>query len=94
MPKVQKLTSKYIVSFNGSYEGIAYGDEYMHTANYEGNNVAELAAEVNVSDPNYPLEFKPNPKQSDDIIGFFYGEDDTIHSPAAVMMTNSYFYSN
>lgn len=94
MPKVAKVTSKYVVSFNGTYDG-EYGDSDMMTADWEGNDVDELSAEVIADDPTYPMYFKYNTDENEDenILGWFHSMDDMDdESPDAVMMLTDYFY--
>lgn len=93
MPQVSKITSKCIISFNGTYDS-EYGDSYLRTADWEGNDVYALAMEFIRGCPDRPTYFKLNPDEDDcSIMGWFYDNDDPEqYFPAAVMMTAEYFY--
>jgi hypothetical protein len=93
MPQVPKVKSKYVVSFNGTYDA-EYGDGYRRTADWEGNDVYGLAMDSITNTPDCPMRFKRNPDDDDcSIMGWFYTPDDpNDESPHAVMMTTEYFY--
>jgi hypothetical protein len=93
MPRVAKVTSKYVVCFYGSYDSEC-DDRDMLTADWEGNDVTELSSEINADDPTYPMYFKYNTDGNPNILGWFYSMDDMDgESPDAVMMTTDCFYN-
>ena len=96
MAKVSKCTKPYIVSFNGTYNGYEVGEESRQSADYEGDNINDLAAEVIQDDPKFPMFFvESNTKNHPEIMGYFYDindKDDEERYPVAIMMSNKYFY--
>ena len=91
MPRIEKITHPYVVSFNGTFDGTEVGEWWSNSADFGGDNIQELAEEVNQSDPTFPLTFMADDGPETGIIGFFYGGEEEPH-PTAVMMTTEYFY--
>lgn len=88
MPKVTFM--KYVVSFNGNYDD-EYGDSDTGSADWTGDDVDALAAEVIANDPNFPMMFVRNTgADEEDILGWFVDPNDYEYK-VAVMMTREYF---
>lgn len=89
MPKLEKASMTYTVSFNCSFGGYECGEEDRYSEDYHGDNIDELAAEVCVGDPDYPMTFKRNDDPNSAVVGMFYGEDSEY--PDALMVPTIYF---
>jgi len=97
MPRIPNSTKSLIVSFNGNYGSYIVGDEDYHSADWEGDDVKELADEVCVGDPDYLMYFVATEDPDSNIKGCFYSIDELEYpederGECAVMMTNAYFY--
>lgn len=90
MPKIKRPSMKYTVSFNGVFGDKEYGDVEMHTADHEGNDINELAAEVIADDPRFPMVFRRN-KNKDGIVGSFVSTEDDEYEVAVMVLTKVYF---
>lgn len=89
MPKLEKASLKYIVSFNCSFGGYDCGEEDLYSQDYHGDDIEALSEEVIADDPNFPMTFKQNNNPNSSIVGMFYGEGDDY--PTALMVLTSQF---
>ena len=91
MPKIKRPSMEYTVSFNGQFGFEECGDTDMHTADYEGDNVDALAAEVIADDPNYPMTFRHNEDGRPSVVGRFFSveKDPEDECVVAVMVQTS-----
>ena len=93
MPTTPKATMEYVVSFNGTYGGDPYGDEYMYSCDYQGDDVDALAEEVIAGDPNFPMTFVKN-EDSGPIVGWFMSVDDNpdnVYNVAVMLHTEDFY---
>jgi hypothetical protein len=93
MPKIKRPSMKYTVSFNGRFGGEDYGDVDMNTADYEGDDVDELAAEVISGDPKFPMTFRRNKDTNSSVVGWFFSvEKDPEDEYAVAVMVHTFKY--
>jgi len=93
MPKIKRPSMEYTVSFNGRFGFEECGDTDMCTADYEGDDIDELAAEVIADDPNYPMTFQHNADSGEwhGVVGRFFSveKDPEDECVVAVMVRTS-----
>jgi hypothetical protein len=93
MPKLKRPSMKYTVSFNGAYDW-EYGNTDMYTADYEGDNIDDLAVEVVADDPNFPMTFCKNESTDGSIIGWFLSvesDPEDVYKVAVMVDTAAWF---
>jgi hypothetical protein len=93
MPKIAKISSKYIVSVIYIYDDFEFNDR--PTADWEGDDIDKLADEVCKSDPDHLMYFRrnTNTKTNKNTIGWFYSIDDKAGEyHDAEMLTTNYYY--
>jgi len=89
MPKVEKASMEYVVSFNCTFDGVEMGGEDMFSEDYQGDDIDSLAQEVCKDDPNYPLTFMRDDNEDSVVVGWFfheYDENSENNHPDAVMV--------
>jgi len=84
MPKLERASMQYVVSFNTTIDGDEYGEEDRDSEDYQGDNLEELIEEVIASDPNYPMTYETN-TEGGLAVGHFYS-DDSDHYKVAVIV--------
>ena len=89
MPKLEKASMTYTVSFNCTFGDYECGEEDRFSEDYHGDDIDALATEVCAGDPNYPMTFKRNDDPDSAIVGMFYGDDSEC--PDALMVLTKHF---
>lgn len=75
---------KYKVSFNICIGDEEVGEQYLRSIDFAGDDMRELAREVVLDDPNYPLVFQESTTEPN-IVGRFYSAEGGDYCLTAIM---------
>ncbi len=91
MPKLERASFKYVVSFNCYYGGYEIGETRMRSEDYHGDDIEQLAKEVISDDPDSPMVFHLQ-EEGSRVVGLFENVDDPEYKYiTAIMVETAYF---